>query len=155
MDLELYQTSDSLPILKHLVDIYSDGINTLDNRMRTILHAACEGGNMEMVQLVIDNCGLDPEAQDKDGITCMHILAKKGNTTIFQYIKITSLVMIMVVLLFIMHVSSIVMKWYCTSLIVVTIILMILIIMDTLQFNAACEAGNFDLKFTISHRALL
>uniref|UniRef100_A0A1X7TAV4 Uncharacterized protein n=1 Tax=Amphimedon queenslandica TaxID=400682 RepID=A0A1X7TAV4_AMPQE len=45
----------------------------------TILHAACEGGNMELVQLLIVNCGLDPEGQDKSGITCMHILLSLYN----------------------------------------------------------------------------
>ena len=71
----------------------------MDDRGRGLLHAACEGGEIEIVKELVEKYKLDPESQDKDGITCLHLLARrqdsrlgfssevKSNTEIYEYLS--------------------------------------------------------------------
>ena len=71
----------------------------MDNRGRGLLHAACEGGEIEIVKELVEKYKLDPKSQDKDGITCLHLLARRqdsrlgfssevrSNTEIYDYLS--------------------------------------------------------------------
>ena len=64
-----------------------------------LLHAACEGEKIEIVKELVEKYKLDPESQDKDGITCLHLLARRqdsrlgfsfevrSNTEIYEYLS--------------------------------------------------------------------
>ena len=65
-----------IDVFHYLSSIYPQGVNVMDNRGRSLLHAACEGGDIGTVRTLIETHGLDPLAQDKDGITCLHLLAE-------------------------------------------------------------------------------
>ena len=59
----------------------------MDNRGRSLLHAACEGGDIGTVRTLIETHGLDPLAEDKDGVTCLHLLAEIKRVYIYQYLE--------------------------------------------------------------------
>ena len=59
----------------------------MDNRGRSLLHAACEGGDIGTVRTLIETHGLDPLAEDKNGITCLHLLAERKRVYIYQYLE--------------------------------------------------------------------
>ena len=63
-----------IDVFHYLSSIYPQGVNVMDNRGRSLLHAACEGGDIGTVRTLIETHGLDPLAEDKDGITCLHLL---------------------------------------------------------------------------------
>ena len=71
----------------YLCSVHPEGVSVVDNKQRTLLHAACKGSNLNLVKCLVEECELHPETRDKDGITCMHILAEKGNIEIYQYMK--------------------------------------------------------------------
>ena len=66
-----------IDVFRYLSSIYPQGVNVMDNRGRSLLHAACEGGDIGTVRTLIETHGLDPLAEDKDGITCLHLLAER------------------------------------------------------------------------------
>uniref|UniRef100_A0A1X7TQC5 Uncharacterized protein n=1 Tax=Amphimedon queenslandica TaxID=400682 RepID=A0A1X7TQC5_AMPQE len=110
-----------IDVFRYLSSIYPQGVNVMDNRGRGLLHAACEGGDIGIVRTLIETHGLDSLAEDEDGITCLHLLAKRKKALIYtsiwnqtlppiQYLK-TSLV----VLLFIMLLVLIIFVWYVIS----------------------------------------
>ena len=66
-----------IDVFRYLSSIYPQGVNVMDNRGRSLLHAACEGGDIGRVRTLIETHGLDPLAEDKDGITCLHLLAER------------------------------------------------------------------------------
>ena len=84
-----------LDVFRYLCRVYPEGVTSLDNRRRGLLHAACEGGEIEIVKELVEKYKLDPESQDKDGITCLHLLAERrdiileaqGNINIYQYLR--------------------------------------------------------------------
>ncbi|XP_019860504.1 PREDICTED: serine/threonine-protein phosphatase 6 regulatory ankyrin repeat subunit A-like, partial [Amphimedon queenslandica] len=69
-----------IDVFHYLASIYPQGVNLMDNRGRGFLHAACEGGDIGIVRTLIETHGLDPLAEDEDGITCLHLLAEKKGT---------------------------------------------------------------------------
>ena len=91
-----------IDVFRYLSSIYPQGVNVMDNRGRSLLHAACEGGDIGTVRNLIETHGLDPLAEDKDGITCLHLLAERKtdgesflmrmfgdrrNVDIYQYLR--------------------------------------------------------------------
>ena len=91
-----------IDVFRYLSSIYPQGVNVMDNRRRSLLHAACDGGNIEIVKKLVEKYELDPESQDKDGITCLHLLAERKrdgesysmrmlgdrrNVDIYQYLR--------------------------------------------------------------------
>ena len=73
-----------IDVFRYLSSIYPQGVNVMDNRGRGLLHAACEGGDIGIVRTLIETHGLDPLAQDEDGITCLHLLAERKVVGLFQ-----------------------------------------------------------------------
>ena len=75
----------------YLCEVYPAGVNTVDSNGRGLLHAvaAVSSGksSLELVQLLVQTYALDPEAQDKDGITSLHLIAEQGNVEIYQYLQ--------------------------------------------------------------------
>uniref|UniRef100_A0A1X7TYH0 Uncharacterized protein n=1 Tax=Amphimedon queenslandica TaxID=400682 RepID=A0A1X7TYH0_AMPQE len=43
-------------------------------------------GNKDLIKFLVESHGLDPESQDKDGVTCLHIIAKQGDKEIYEYL---------------------------------------------------------------------
>ena len=66
-----------LDAFHYFCNIYPQGINIMDSKKRSLIHTACEGWNIKIVKELVEKHGLDPALQDKDGVTCFHILAKK------------------------------------------------------------------------------
>ncbi|XP_019862114.1 PREDICTED: serine/threonine-protein phosphatase 6 regulatory ankyrin repeat subunit C-like [Amphimedon queenslandica] len=69
-----------IDVFRYLSSIYPQGVNVMDNRGRGLLHAACEGGDIGIVRTLIETHGLDPLAEDENGITCLHLLAERTGT---------------------------------------------------------------------------
>ena len=92
-------SNGSLDVFRYFCSINHQGVKSLDNRGRGLLHAACEVGNIEIVKELVEKYKLDPESQDKDGITCLHLLARRqdsrlgfsfrvrSNTEIYEYLS--------------------------------------------------------------------
>ena len=92
-------SNGSLDVFRYFCSIISDRVNVVDNRGCCLLHAACEGQNFEIVKELVEKYKLDPESQDKDGITCLHLLARRqdfrlgfsfgvrSNTEIYEYLS--------------------------------------------------------------------
>ena len=84
-------SNGSLDVFRYYCSINRQGVNVVDDRGRGLLHAACEGGNIEIVKELVEKYKLDPESQDKDGITCLHLLARRQdsrlNTEIYEYLS--------------------------------------------------------------------
>ena len=60
----------------YLSEEYPGNVYSLNNKEEGLLHAAAQSGNEDLVQFLVESHGLDPESQDKDGVTCLHIIAK-------------------------------------------------------------------------------
>ena len=75
---------DYINVFRYLASIYPQGVNVMDNRGHGLLHAACEEGDIRIVRTLIETHGLDPLAEDKDGITCLHLIK---TVYIYQYLK--------------------------------------------------------------------
>ena len=73
-------SNGSLDVFRYFCSINRQGVNVVDNRGRGLLHAACEGGEIEIVKELVEKYKLDPESQDKDGITCLHLLARRQDS---------------------------------------------------------------------------
>ncbi|XP_011409092.1 PREDICTED: ankyrin repeat domain-containing protein 16-like [Amphimedon queenslandica] len=56
----------------------------MDNRGRGLLHAACEAGDIGIVKTLIETHGLDPLSQDKDGVSCLHLIKR---VYLYQYLE--------------------------------------------------------------------
>ena len=92
-------SNGSLDVFRYFCSINHQGVNVMDNRGRGLLHAACEGEEIKIVKELVEKYKLDPESQDKDGITCLHLLAKRqdsrlgfsyderNNTEIYEYLS--------------------------------------------------------------------
>ena len=92
-------SNGSLDVFRYFCSINRQGVNVVDDRGCGLLHAACEGGNIEIVKELVEKYKLDPESQDKDGITCLHLLARRqdsrlgfsfderNNTEIYKYLS--------------------------------------------------------------------
>ena len=70
----------------YLSEVYPGNVYSLNNKEEGLLHAAAQSGNEDLVQFLVESCGLDPESQDKDGVTCLHIIAKQGDTELYKYL---------------------------------------------------------------------
>uniref|UniRef100_A0A1X7SYM1 Uncharacterized protein n=1 Tax=Amphimedon queenslandica TaxID=400682 RepID=A0A1X7SYM1_AMPQE len=73
-----------IDMFRYLASIYPQGVNVIDNKGRGLLHAACEGGDVGIVRTLIEAHGLDPELEDQDGITCLHLIKR---VYVYQYLK--------------------------------------------------------------------
>ncbi|XP_019857671.1 PREDICTED: serine/threonine-protein phosphatase 6 regulatory ankyrin repeat subunit B-like [Amphimedon queenslandica] len=73
-----------IDVFRYLSSIYPQGVNVIDNRGHGLLHAACERGDIGIVKTLIETHGLDPLAEDEDGITCLHLLAERKGTWLFM-----------------------------------------------------------------------
>ena len=92
-------SNGSLDVFRYFCSINHQGVNVVDDRRRGLLHAACEGEEIEIVKELVEKYKLDPESQDKDGITCLHLLARRqdsrlglsfderSNTEIYEYLS--------------------------------------------------------------------
>ena len=47
----------------------------MNDKRLELLHAGFQGGSLDIVCQLIQVYKLDPESQDKDGITCLHLVA--------------------------------------------------------------------------------
>ncbi len=54
--------------VKKLID-HSFNIGDCDERGRSLLHCAVQGGNPELVKYLVERCGMDPAWADRDGVT--------------------------------------------------------------------------------------
>ena len=70
----------------YLSNRYPVGVSAIDNRGRSLLHASCQSNSLELVQCLVSTHQLDTELHDKDGVTCLHLIAERGDVQMYQYI---------------------------------------------------------------------
>ncbi|KAL3861816.1 hypothetical protein ACJMK2_007833, partial [Sinanodonta woodiana] len=75
----------SLEITKYLVEKYPDMINEVDNCKRTPAHAAAGGGNVSVLQYLIDH-GFDPWCRTATQETLVHSSCLAGSLEITKYL---------------------------------------------------------------------
>ncbi|XP_019852557.1 PREDICTED: ankyrin repeat domain-containing protein 16-like [Amphimedon queenslandica] len=73
-----------IDMFHYLISIYPQGVNVMDNRGRGLLHAACEEGDIGIVKTLIETHGLDPLSEDKDGVSCLHLIKR---VYLYQYLE--------------------------------------------------------------------
>lgn len=77
----LIQRDDALEVMKVLFDNdykYKVNINAKNKDKQTALHLACKKGKSDLTNYLLEK-GADPNAQDKDGNTSLHILSDLTN----------------------------------------------------------------------------
>ena len=73
-------------MLLYLSSVYPDGINVRDDRGRGLLHGACQSNNLELVQYLVQKHKLDTESSDRDGVTCLHLIADREDIEMYRYL---------------------------------------------------------------------
>ncbi|XP_065337937.1 uncharacterized protein LOC135938275 isoform X1 [Cloeon dipterum] len=58
----------------------------VNNEGSNALHFACEGGNLDVLELLLSLGTIDLNAKNKDGNTVLHLAAEKSNLQITQYL---------------------------------------------------------------------
>uniref|UniRef100_A0A1X7U510 Uncharacterized protein n=1 Tax=Amphimedon queenslandica TaxID=400682 RepID=A0A1X7U510_AMPQE len=77
----------SLSIVKYIIDNSPLSLDMTDSFGRTPLLIAAFSKNLPIIRyLNMESHGLDPESEDKDGVTCLHILAKQGDEEIYEHL---------------------------------------------------------------------
>ena len=76
-----------LDVFRYLCCVYPEGVKSLDDKERSLLHISCQANKLDMVKALVSEFGLQPESQDKDGITCLHLVAGEGNIKMYQFLR--------------------------------------------------------------------
>ena len=79
-------SNGSLDVFRYLHHVHPEGIKSLDGKERSLLHISCQANKLDMVKALVSEFGLQPESQDKDGITCLHLVAGEGNIEMYQFL---------------------------------------------------------------------
>ena len=61
-----------------MIDEFNCSPDTKGFEGRTVIHHACNSGNVELVEMLLTKCNLDPLSVDDDGDTPLHIAALAG-----------------------------------------------------------------------------
>eukprot|EP01080_Neovahlkampfia_damariscottae_P011420 gene11420-4587_t len=75
------ERNDSFDILKLFFDeiyYFETDINSQNKKGETILHLSCHQPNSDLVSYLLDK-GVDPNIQDENGDTCLHVLSQISN----------------------------------------------------------------------------
>ncbi len=62
------------------------GVNETTANKRTLLHAACEGGRVDMIKLLVTRYRADVQAKDDNGWQPVHIAARKDPVAMLQFL---------------------------------------------------------------------
>lgn len=65
--------------------INSEQMKTVDDNGRNLLHFACAGGNLRIINQLVQ-AGLDINSTDFDGLTPCHYAAMNGSVSVFHYL---------------------------------------------------------------------
>ena len=79
--LHLAAQNGHLKICKALLQNYNFDIHATDDSSWTVLHGAAWSGDLELFQYLIEN-GSDIFSKTKDGRSCLHLAAERGNLKI-------------------------------------------------------------------------
>ena len=55
--------------MREVVDRYKCPVNSVNALGRTVLHKACDSGNVDLVKILISEYGSDPISRDSEGDT--------------------------------------------------------------------------------------
>ncbi|XP_071085033.1 serine/threonine-protein phosphatase 6 regulatory ankyrin repeat subunit A-like [Haliotis cracherodii] len=72
---------------KNVFDLLVDkgcSLTTVDDSGRNILHCACVGGNVQIVEYIISHGSVDMTSTDKEGQTPIMVAAKNGHKNVFD-----------------------------------------------------------------------
>lgn len=55
-------------------------------RSKSLVHAACLGGHLDVVRYLVDEQGCDPSHPDDNGVTPLHLACKEGQIDVVKYL---------------------------------------------------------------------
>ena len=71
-ELHAVAAQGNLNRTRHLIESDGTMVKVVDDKQRTPLHFACNGGHLEVARLLIDR-GADINAKDMNGNTALHL----------------------------------------------------------------------------------
>jgi uncharacterized protein len=71
-ELHAAAAQGNLNRIRHLIELDGAMVRVVDDKQRTPLHFACNGGHLEVARLLIDR-GADINARDMNGNTALHL----------------------------------------------------------------------------------
>ena len=84
--IHLAVLNNQLPMLKYLKELLNCDPSAANDKEQMPIHYACEKGNIDITQYLVEECAVEVDCQDKDGVTPFLEAVMNGHSVVAVYL---------------------------------------------------------------------